>query len=1032
TTTEIVEAAIKKEPGERPGFLDQACADNREQRARLEAMLGAHFSQTQTVGDAPGETVLLPHGSTTSVTHQEGSGEEIGPYRLLEELGEGGMGTVFLAEQVHRIRRQVALKIVKAGMDTQTVIARFEAERQALAKMDHPNIARVLDAGTTAAGRPYFVMELVRGLPITDYANDHRLSPRERLQLMIPVCQAIQHAHQKRLIHRDIKPSTILVTEHDGKPVPKVTDFGIAKALEPSVVEDTMLTRIGTVVGTLEYMSPEQAEAGSRDIDTRSDIYSLGVLLYELLTGTTPLQLDRKVKAGLAEILRRIRDDNPPLPSARLTSSRETLMAVCAQLGTNPAKLPKLVRGELDWIVMKALEKDRTRRFETANGLARDLQRYLSGEPVEAGPPSATYRALKFAGKYRWPLTAAAAFAMLLAAGVVASTWQAVRARRAEQVAQVQRDRAVAAEERARTEQQAATRDRDLALTEKQRADTEAATARAVNEFVQSDLLAQASASQQFRQKLKPDPDLKVRTALDRAAAQIEGKFPGQPLVEASIRSTIAHTYAGLGLVKEAAHHFRRTLELRRKTLGEQHPETLQTIEELGQALMEEGNFAESERYLVQALQARRTTLGENHPATLSAKQNVAKLRSRQSRYPEALALLKEVIEARRKALGANHPETLDAEFELASVYRFNGSLREAETLQVKVFEARRKQLGEDHPQTLSVASDLAELDRLQGKYAAAESLTLNVAEAQLRVLGADHPDRLTTLNNLANLHFAQNKYAQAAALNSQVLEGQRRILGNEHPDTLNTMINLAICYRAQGKYDDAEALYLKVIEVQRRVLGEDHAFTLTATNNLGVIYSVQGKHKQAEETYARVLAVRIKKLGTEHLDTLNAMSNVGLACAAQERFAEAEALFVKALEGHRRAARQEHPAAIGVMQLLAAAYSSQGNYGEAESMLRECVRLREKVTPDSWERYHVAGNLGNVFLLQARFAEAERYLVDGYLGMMERYSQVSANNRATVALAGKRVVELYEKWGRAEKAAEWRLRIETGGAGRQ
>src|SRR5262245_21678253 len=470
---EIFHAALAKPPDVRAQFLAAACAGDEQLRHRVEALLHAH--------ENPGSFLAAPPMPTETIDAPtpEQPGARIGPYKLLEQIGEGGFGIVFMAEQIEPVRRKVALKILKAGMDTKQVVARFEAERQALAIMDHPNIAKVFDGGTTGSvgwaessrptsgksvqsvgledsahptsvsGRPYFVMELVKGIPITEYCDQNHLTPTQRLELFIPVCLAVQHAHQKGIIHRDLKPSNILVTLHDTKPVPKIIDFGVAKALGQELTDKTLFTGFSQMVGTPLYMSPEQAGMSGLDIDTRSDIYSLGVLLYELLTGTTPFTRERFKKVAYDEIRRIIREEEPPKPSTRLSDSTNSLPSISAQRHMEPAKLTKLVRGELDWIVMKALEKDRSRRYETANAFAIDVQRYLADEPVLACPPSASYRLRKFASKNRAALATAATIAVLLIAGSVLSGWQAWRAIVAERETAVKRDLAEANEKRA-------------------------------------------------------------------------------------------------------------------------------------------------------------------------------------------------------------------------------------------------------------------------------------------------------------------------------------------------------------------------------------------------------------------------------------------------------------------------------------------------------------------------------------------------------------------------------------------------------
>jgi serine/threonine protein kinase/WD40 repeat protein len=486
TEESIFAEALEQSSAEaRMAFLDRACGSDAALRRRVEALLKSHEQADAFLRPPPAATVTQPA--------PERPGSWIGPYKLLQQLGEGGMGVVFMAEQAEPVRRRVALKVIKPGLDSAQVLARFEAERQALALMDHPNIARVYDAGETEGGRPYFVMELVHGVPLTRYCDENRLSPRQRLELFVPLCQAIQHAHQKGVIHRDIKPTNILVTLHDGRPVPKVIDFGVAKAIDQRLTERTLFTQFGTTVGTLEYMAPEQAEMSGLGVDTRSDVYSLGVLLYELLTGTTPLEQERLKQAAILELLRVIREEEPPRPSERISTSGQRLATIAAARSTEPAKLSRLVRGELDWIVLKCLEKDRTRRYESASGLARDVQRYLADERVEACPPTLGYRFRKFARKHKAPLAVVAGFVGVLLAGAAVAAWQAVRATDAEAQTAEQRDVAREAERQVGRERDAALQaGKDLATerdeVRKLNGDIRAAQSRLRRELYRSNL----------------------------------------------------------------------------------------------------------------------------------------------------------------------------------------------------------------------------------------------------------------------------------------------------------------------------------------------------------------------------------------------------------------------------------------------------------------------------------------------------------------------------------------------------------------
>jgi eukaryotic-like serine/threonine-protein kinase len=529
----IFNEAIARSPPDRGAYLDQACAGDPALRAAVEALLRANIGATGFLKSPPAGSA-----ATVDVPSREGPGTLVGPYKLLQQIGEGGMGVVFMAEQTAPVRRKVALKVLKPGMDSRQVLARFEAERQALALMDHPNIARVFDAGTTADGRPYFVMELVRGRPITKHCDEHRLGVRERLGLFADVCRAVQHAHQKGIIHRDLKPSNVLVAPYDGQPVVKVIDFGVAKAAGARLTDQTLFTEFGAVVGTLEYMSPEQAELNNQDIDTRSDVYSLGVLLYELLTGTTPVERKRLRDVALLEMLRVIRDEEPARPSTRLGTT-EDLQAISAQRQTDPAKLTRLVRGELDWIVMKALDKDRNRRYDTANGFAMDVQRYLAGDAVLACPASTGYRLKKLWQRKRGLVVATALVFICLVGGIAGTSWGLVRAVGAQNEAEGE---ATAARQARRAEEL----QREFADKEKARAEENLKQARSAVDKLFT----------RVAQDLANKPHMEeIRRVLLVDALQFYQGFLAQKATDPVMRNETARAYSRVGDIQQMLGH---------------------------------------------------------------------------------------------------------------------------------------------------------------------------------------------------------------------------------------------------------------------------------------------------------------------------------------------------------------------------------------------------------------------------------------------------------------------------------------------
>jgi eukaryotic-like serine/threonine-protein kinase len=1088
-----------QDPANRAAILDRECATDVELRQRVEALLRSndepdHFLDQPIVGvgdrssaiftrldegasaelmaDSSSETGLTPPNMSAPVVTSkrvasppitDGPGNHLGPYKLLQVIGEGGMGVVYMAEQEKPVRRRVALKIIKPGMDSKQVIARFEAERQALALMDHQNIARVLDVGTTAMGRPFFVMELVHGVSITEYCNQCRLTTRERLELFIPVCQAIQHAHQNGIIHRDIKPSNVLVTLYDGRPVPKVIDFGVAKAIEQQLTERTMFTQYGTIVGTIEYMSPEQAETSALGVDTRSDIYSLGVLLYELLTGTTPLERAKMVGLAYSDILRRIREEEPPRPSSRLRGSKDTLPMISAQRQAEPARLTKLLRGELDWIVMKALEKDRSRRYETPSGLGYDIRRYLDGDLVEACPPSTTYRLRKFSWKNRVALVTFGSFAAFLLGGAVFSIWQAIRASKAEAAAISQARRAIIAEEQSRVVRDRAVAAEAQARAEGEKAERSAAEARAVLGFFQDEVL---SAGRPEGLEGGLGKDVTIRKVLDVAEPKIAGAFPNQPETEASVRFVLGGTYYYLGEPALAVRQLERALGLRTAKLGPDHSDTLNSRERLANAYWSAGHVDRAIPLYKQTLATRSEKLGPDHPDTLTTQNNLALAYQGAFDLDRAIPLFERTLAMRSEKLGPDHPDTLISQSSLANAYRVAGRLDRAIPLCERTLAAQSAKLGPDHPDTITsqnilanayrdagqndrvipmlertlttapvkLGSDhpkllitrviLASAYRDAGQLDRAISLFERTLAAQTAKLGPDHPDTLTSQNDLADAYRVAGQLERAIPILEQTLAMLTVKLGRNHIRTLVAQSTLANGYRVVGQLDRAISLFERTLAAQEADLGLDHPDTLASQNYLANAYCEAGQLDRAIPLFLRTIIAQTARLGPEHPSTLATRSDLGGAYLSQGDSARAESLLRDVLVARRKKLGAQHPAVAQTLTSLGESLLEQRKWAEAEQLLRDGLAIWDARRPDDWNRFNTQSLLGNSLLGQQNFAQAEPLLLSGYEGMKSRETRIPASKKVVLIESCKRILRLYEAWGRPEQAAAWRARL--------
>ncbi len=855
----FLEAVERHAPDHWPAFLDRACAGRPDLRGRVEALLAAH-REIGTAGHGDGAEGASPVATAKERPAREGPGTVIGPYKLLEQIGEGGFGVVFVAEQAQPVRRRVALKMLKAGMDTRQVVARFEAERQALALMDHPNIAQIHDGGTTPDGRPFFVMELVKGIPLTDYCDRCSLTTRERLQLFLSVCQAVQHAHQKGVIHRDLKPSNVLVASHDGTPVAKVIDFGIAKAVNQRLSEHTLATGFHQLVGTPLYMSPEQAELSPLDVDTRADIYALGVLLYELLTGTTPLEKGRLSKAGYDELRRLIREEEPPRPSARLSTLQDRLTAVAAQRRTDPRQLLRTVRGELDLIVMKALEKDRNRRYESASALARDLERYLHDEPVLACPPSAGYRLRKFVRRNRGPALAASFVLLALVAGVIGTTWGLVRAREA-----------VAAEKQA-----------------KETAELREAETGAVLHFVEEKVFAAA--------RPKGDwgglgPAVKLREAIEAALPFVDRNFRDQPLIEARLRMTIGRSFLELGDAKAAAKQFEAARAIYTQHLGPEHRLTLKSTMNLGTAYRVAGRTQEAIRLQEDAFRLMKAVLGHDDPDTLSGANDLASSYYRAGRTAEATRLYEETLQLDKARLGPDHPWVDVVMMNLANAYSAAGRLQEALALREETLARMQATFGPEHAMTLRCKNNLGNSYRDAGLTQEAIKLLEEVLPLRKATFGPDHPNTLQCLVNLARSYVRAGRRREATKLLEEALPPGKAKLGAGHREVLRGAFHLAHCYSLAGRTREKTKLLEEALPLMKATFGPDDRMALQAMNNLGSSYQAAGLTQEARKLLEEALQRTKAAFGPDHPDTLVVMQNLASVYGQLGRIDEATRL---------------------------------------------------------------------------------------------------------------------------------------------
>ncbi|MBN1507286.1 MAG: tetratricopeptide repeat protein [Sedimentisphaerales bacterium] len=833
---------------------------------------------------ATGDPHIAPEGSSEppgavepAGPSREALGSWIGRYRLVRVLGEGGMGMVYLAEQEAPIKRQVALKVIKPGMDSKRVIARFEAERQALALLDHPNIAHVYDAGTTDAGRPYFVMAYVEGLPITDYCDRHRLSVEDRLRLFQQVCLAVHHAHQKGIIHRDLKPSNVIVSADNDRPTPRIIDFGVVKAMSQPLTERTVFMEGSQLLGTPEYMSPEQADMAGEDIDTRSDIYSLGVLLYVLLAGMLPFDSDTLRTGGIEHIRQVIRETDPKTPSTRLGKLGGEASRLAENRRTRAAKLAKCLRRELEWIPLKAMRKERAERYRSASELADDIENYLKREPMIAGPPGAAYRLKKFVRRNRVWVGGIAAILVVFFAGVVISTVFAIGQARA--------------------------------LAENQ----------LVVDFLKNDVLGSASQASVGQAT--------VSYLLDAGSKTLGDKFKGKPLLEAEICATLGWTYRQIGELDQAEQHLLKAVRIYQEHYGKAHPSTLGARNSLGWVYRDQGRYDEMEQLWTENLQ-----IGQSVWPLIKQVHTMNHLGAAhliRGEFEEAETLFEKIVDWDQRELQGEYTRSAPwLRGNLAAVYLCQGRYDAAEQLlieTIRTFESREDLAGN----LLKLKRSLAVTYGQQGRYDEAESLFDETLKAFRLLRGDTHIETLHCMMYFAELHIEQEHYDEAEDLLNEALQTAREQSGKNRPFLLSLELALARLKTRQGQYDEAETLLSPVLKARQRD-DEDHPATIKALNDFGVLRREQQRYEEAEFLLRQALDGRQHKLGPDHPACFESMHELAVLYLQQARHEDAEPLLLDAYRGRETKLGREHPYTIDSLKQLVTLYESWNKPDEA------------------------------------------------------------------------------------------------------